>query len=148
MGPSPALLQGPAASVRAVGAGGSFPRSVRAVAALEGGDGPVGGGGEVDAVGIGGDFDGSDAMPDGLTDVSMYPHLIDELSSRGWSDADLEKLGSENALRVLESADAAYRAQLVGVMARRAVERARSRPVSAAAIKAAAEVMFGSSWYE
>ena len=40
-------------------------------------------------------------------------------------------------------ADAAYRAQLVGVMARRAVERARSRPVSAAAIEAESEAVTG-----
>lgn len=66
----------------------------------------------IEAVGIGGDFDGSATMPEGLEDVSGYPALIDELRSRGWSERELELLGSENALRVLEASDPAYRAFL------------------------------------
>ena len=42
----------------------------------------------VDCVGLGGDFDGCLALPDGLSDVSGYPNLLEELSGRGWSDAD------------------------------------------------------------
>ena len=55
----------------------------------------------VDCVGLGGDFDGVASTPDGLADVAGYPNLLEELSGRGWSDADLAKLTWHNALRVL-----------------------------------------------
>jgi membrane dipeptidase len=58
----------------------------------------------VDSVGLGGDFDGVAATPDGLDDVAGYPNLLAELSGRGWSDADLAKLTWHNALRVLRDA--------------------------------------------
>lgn len=64
----------------------------------------------VDHIGLGGDFDGCPDMPIGLANVSEYPNLFAELSRRGWDDADLAKLGSENVLRVLRANDAAYRA--------------------------------------
>ena len=57
----------------------------------------------VDHTGLGGDFDGNDAWPEGLSDVSMYPNLFAELIRRGWSDADLMKLAGGNVLRVLET---------------------------------------------
>jgi membrane dipeptidase len=63
----------------------------------------------VDYVGLGGDFDGTGSMPQGLEDVGKYQNLFDELRSRGWSERDLEKLGWRNALRVLEANDGAYR---------------------------------------
>jgi membrane dipeptidase len=53
-------------------------------------------------IGIGGDFDGNDAWPEGLSDVSMYPNLFAELIRRGWSDADLQLLAGGNVMRVLE----------------------------------------------
>jgi membrane dipeptidase len=59
----------------------------------------------VDCVGLGGDFDGIAATPDGLTDVAGYPHLLDELAARGWSDAELAKLAWHNALRVLRETE-------------------------------------------
>lgn len=59
----------------------------------------------VDHVGLGGDFDGTTELPEGLTDVSGYPRLLDELSSRGWSDADLDKLAGRNVLRVLRECE-------------------------------------------
>jgi membrane dipeptidase len=59
----------------------------------------------VDHVGIGGDFDGNTQWPVGLSDVSMYPNLFAELISRGWSDADLQKLAGENVLRALAQAE-------------------------------------------
>jgi membrane dipeptidase len=59
----------------------------------------------VDHVGIGSDFDGIDAGPDGLEDVSKFPALFAELIRRGWSDADLKKLAGENVLRVLRQAE-------------------------------------------
>ncbi|MFJ5608926.1 dipeptidase [Streptomyces sp. NPDC093221] len=68
----------------------------------------------VDHIGIGGDYDGTAFTPDGLADVSGYPHLIAELLTRGWSDPDIAKLTWQNAVRVLreaESAAAAIRAR-------------------------------------
>ena len=64
----------------------------------------------VDHIGVGGDFDGTDVMPVGLEDVGLYQNLFDELRDRGWSEADLDKLGYQNALRVLEANDDAYKA--------------------------------------
>lgn len=56
-----------------------------------------------DHVGLGGDFDGVPDLPEGLENVSTYPALFAELARRGWSDADLKKLSSENFLRVLRA---------------------------------------------
>jgi membrane dipeptidase len=61
----------------------------------------------VDHVGIGGDFDGTDALPDGLTDVSCYPALFAELLDRGWSEEDCGLLAGGNLLRVMREAEAA-----------------------------------------
>ena len=58
-----------------------------------------------DHVGIGSDFDGVDALPVGLEDVSKYPALFAELSRRGWSERDLRKLAGENVLRALAQAE-------------------------------------------
>ncbi|HEY5808810.1 MAG TPA: membrane dipeptidase, partial [Povalibacter sp.] len=60
-------------------------------------------------VGIGGDFDGNETWPEGLSDVSMYPNLFAELIRRGWSDRDLELLAGGNVLRALEQAEAVAR---------------------------------------
>jgi membrane dipeptidase len=57
----------------------------------------------IDAVGLGGDFDGTDVLPHDLPDVSAYPALLDELSARGWSEPDLRKLTWDNAMRVLRT---------------------------------------------
>ena len=59
----------------------------------------------IDHVGIGSDFDGITAAPEGLEDVSKFPALFAELARRGWSDADLRKLAGENMLRVMERAE-------------------------------------------
>jgi membrane dipeptidase len=61
----------------------------------------------VDHIGLGGDFDGTTELPEGLNDVSGYPRLFDELSRRGWSPADLDKLAAANMLRVLREAEKA-----------------------------------------
>jgi len=58
-----------------------------------------------DHVGIGSDFDGMGAGPDGLGDVSAFPMLFAELVRRGWSDADLRKLAGENLLRTLRAVE-------------------------------------------
>lgn len=60
----------------------------------------------IDHVGIGADYDGNEYWPQGLSDVSGYPNLFAELIRRGWSDDALRKLAGENALRVLERAEA------------------------------------------
>lgn len=59
----------------------------------------------IDHVGIGGDYDGTAFLPQGLEDVSGYPNLIAELLDRGWSTADLAKLTWQNAVRVLRAAE-------------------------------------------
>ena len=59
----------------------------------------------VDHVGLGGDYDGNTAWPEGLSDVSGYPRLLAELARRGWSDEDLGKLASGNILRVMRRAE-------------------------------------------
>jgi membrane dipeptidase len=56
-------------------------------------------------VGLGGDYDGVDLLPDGLADVSRYPALIVELRERGWSDTDCGALTGGNILRVLRDAE-------------------------------------------
>jgi len=56
-------------------------------------------------IGLGGDFDGVPALPQGIPDVSGYPNLLAELAGRGWSNDDLAALTSGNILRVLEDAE-------------------------------------------
>jgi membrane dipeptidase len=58
----------------------------------------------IEHVGLGGDYDGVDALPDGLEDVSCYPALLAELRDRGWSDDEIDALASANAVRVLGAA--------------------------------------------
>ncbi len=55
----------------------------------------------LDHIGIGGDFDGTAVLPDGLETVAGYPQLFAELASRGWPAGDLRKLAGLNALRVM-----------------------------------------------
>jgi membrane dipeptidase len=59
----------------------------------------------VDHVGLGSDFDGIVATPDGLPGVDSYPAVLGELAERGWSDADLAKLTWHNTLRVLRATE-------------------------------------------
>lgn len=56
-------------------------------------------------IGLGGDYDGIDTLPEGLEDVSTYPSLLAELAERGWSDVELSGLTSGNILRVLDQAE-------------------------------------------
>ena len=57
--------------------------------------------GGVDHVGLGSDFDGIDASPRGMEDVSKLPNLVVELARRGYSAQDLEKILGGNVLRVM-----------------------------------------------
>jgi len=59
----------------------------------------------VEHVGLGGDFDGTLAVPDGLEGVDRYPALLAELAERGWSQSDLAKLTWHNALRVMRATE-------------------------------------------
>ncbi|KAJ8042269.1 Dipeptidase 1 [Holothuria leucospilota] len=54
-----------------------------------------------DNVGIGGDYDGVDYVPNGLEDVSKYPDLIAELIRRGWGEVNIKKLLGDNLLRAM-----------------------------------------------
>ncbi|MFD7717663.1 dipeptidase [Streptomyces sp. NPDC059814] len=58
----------------------------------------------IDHIGIGGDYDGTAFLPQGLEDVAGYPNLIAELLGRRWSAADLAGLTWRNAVRVLRDA--------------------------------------------
>ncbi|MGX7952046.1 dipeptidase [Tsuneonella sp. HG249] len=60
----------------------------------------------VDALAIGGDYDGVDTTPVDAPDVAGYPALFTELARRGYSQADLEKISSRNIARVLRAAEA------------------------------------------
>ncbi|MCC8249676.1 dipeptidase [Saccharothrix luteola] len=59
----------------------------------------------IDHIGLGGDYDGTRSLPEGMEDVSCYPDLIGALLDRGWSEDDCAKLAGLNALRVLRAND-------------------------------------------
>jgi membrane dipeptidase len=63
----------------------------------------------VDHVGLGGDFDGVEDLPDGLEDVSCYPALVAELLDRGWSRDECTRLIGGNVLRAFREAEAVAR---------------------------------------
>lgn len=56
-------------------------------------------------VGIGSDFFGVPTTPDGLADVSRFPHLIAELIGRGWSEDNLAALAGGNFIRVMRAVE-------------------------------------------
>jgi membrane dipeptidase len=57
----------------------------------------------VDHVGIGSDFDGIPVTPAGLEDISRLPALEKELSGRGYTAGQIDKILGENLLRVTET---------------------------------------------
>ena len=62
----------------------------------------------IDSVGLGSDFDGvGDSLPVNLKDASMMPRLVQGLIDRGYSDEDIKKILSGNALRVWGAVEAA-----------------------------------------
>ncbi len=82
----------------------------------------------VDHIGLGGDYDGVESLPQGLEDVSRYPALFAELLGRGWSEADCGKLACGNLLRAKRGAEVAARE----ISARRGPSRARIEDFAAA----------------
>lgn len=56
-------------------------------------------------VGIGTDYDGMDATPEGLEDVSKFPELVAEMLRQGVSEEDVVKVVGGNVLRVWGEAD-------------------------------------------
>ena len=58
----------------------------------------------VDHVGLGADWDGGGGVQ-GMEDVSALPKITARLRKEGFSDADIEKIWSGNALRLLRNAE-------------------------------------------
>ena len=54
----------------------------------------------IDSVGIGTDFDGIEVTPAGLENISKIGVIFDEMSSRGYTDDQIEKVPGKNFLRV------------------------------------------------
>jgi membrane dipeptidase len=60
----------------------------------------------IDHVGLGSDYDGvGDSLPTGLKDASTMPNLVQGLMDRGYSEEDIVKILSGNALRVWEEVE-------------------------------------------
>ncbi|XUU60887.1 dipeptidase [Erythrobacter sp. HA6-11] len=75
----------------------------------------------IDAIGIGGDYDGMPTGPVGMEDVTGYPALFVELAKRGYTQLELEKIASGNIMRALRDAEAVANA-LQAVEGPRAIE--------------------------
>jgi membrane dipeptidase len=56
----------------------------------------------IDHVGLGSDFDGVTALPEGVQDCSQLPNLTRRLLERGFSAPEVKKILGENFLRVME----------------------------------------------
>jgi len=63
----------------------------------------------IDHVGIGADWDGGGGVK-GMEDIADLPKITAALKARGFSEADIQKVWSGNALRVLRAAQAAQAA--------------------------------------
>jgi len=63
----------------------------------------------VDHVGIGSDFDGVPALPDGLQTVASLPQITERLIARGFSDEDVAKILGGNFMRAFEAIEAGRR---------------------------------------
>ena len=57
-------------------------------------------------VGLGSDYDGVFALPEGLQNVATYPNLVAELLRRGYTDDEIAQILGENAMRVWREVDA------------------------------------------
>jgi membrane dipeptidase len=56
----------------------------------------------IDHVGIGSDFDGVSALPEGMEDVTRLPRIAQALLDRGYPEGDVQKILGGNMLRVME----------------------------------------------
>jgi len=63
----------------------------------------------IEHVGIGSDFDGVPALPDGLPTVAALPALTDRLQQRGMSDEEILAVLGGNFLRALDAVEAGAR---------------------------------------
>lgn len=60
----------------------------------------------VDHVALGGDYNGTPVLPEGLEDTSKYPYIFAELlKDPRWTDEDLKKLAGLNLIRVFKEAE-------------------------------------------
>jgi membrane dipeptidase len=59
----------------------------------------------IDSVGIGSDFDGTQAVPADLLSVADLPNLTRELLRRGYTEQDIDKILGGNMLRVMEQTE-------------------------------------------
>ena len=59
----------------------------------------------VNHVGVGSDFDGIQATPEGLSAVADLPNLTAELLRRGYTEEDVTKILGGNILRVMEEVE-------------------------------------------
>ena len=64
----------------------------------------------VDHVGIGSDFDGVPALPEGLQTAASLPRVTARLLERGFSESDVEKILGGNFMRVFEQVESAAHA--------------------------------------
>ncbi len=69
----------------------------------------------LDAVGIGGDYDGATFFPAGMSDVASYPLLLDTLRERAWSTPELAQLAHGNLLRAMREMESVAAASAGGV---------------------------------
>jgi membrane dipeptidase len=60
----------------------------------------------IDHVGLGSDYDGIDAAPEQLDDVSKYPFLTQELLNRGYTKEQILKVLGGNLMRVFRAVEA------------------------------------------
>lgn len=56
-------------------------------------------------VGLGADFDGVDALPEGLEDVSRYPYITQGLLDRGYTEEQIRGILGENLMRVMRKVE-------------------------------------------
>jgi membrane dipeptidase len=61
----------------------------------------------IDHVGLGSDFDGIDAAPEQLDDVSKYPLITQELLNRGYKKEQILKVLGGNFMRVFRAVEQA-----------------------------------------
>ncbi|MGB3738285.1 MAG: dipeptidase [Pontixanthobacter sp.] len=68
----------------------------------------------VEAIGIGGDYDGMPTGPVGMEDVAGYPALFTELARRGYTQSELEAISFGNMMRAMRSAET-YKISIAGM---------------------------------